>query len=866
MTRREVGARRQPGAARGRWLGASLAACLLVAGCTGDTGRPGIPSPGSDSPGVVAWGGYTASQMAVPEAALSAVQAVAAGDAYNVALKADGTVVAWGADAEGRWEELLTAASLAATAGSRLTAISAGDHEALALTDAGQVLAWAPRAELRTDAGRTPVPDRARSGITAISAGGWAHLAVDSAGGVIAWGGEGSGLPGASTTVPPEASSGIRAVASGAGHHLALTTSGKVLAWPDDLEQTAVPPEARDGVAAIAAGGRLSMALTQEGRVLAWGFVDDQGTPVAVPEEARSGIRAIATGRSHALALTQAGRVIAWGEDSFGQASVPDQAGQDVTAIDGGANQTLAVRAGAAALPPAPLPSVLGGSGTACASTESYLAPDAGGWVQFAALGSPGRSVDGIPGAGAVDLRFDSIRVRLPAPDPVTITPADLGVPVQEGGGFGASVALANVNPVEGPAGDACIDLIVGMPGAYDGRGAVVVVPGTSTGFLPTGARMLPTAGLDLQPGDRLGAALAAIPTGLAPDFDVAPEPRPATIVVAGAPGHDAADAPDAGMLVTWLTGPSDAPLQVPDPIDVGTVVQGVDGVRGQAEPGDGFGEVLATDGTEWVAVGIPSEDIELAQDAGAVARLMFAEGRLQADDLLWQGGGLPGTSEPGDRLGAALVETGTFPGEPGGIHIGVPGKDADGQVDSGAVITFPPDPATGLRSDEAVVITQDSPDVPDRSEAGDAFGASLALLMGGRCRALEATTLAIGVPGEDDESTGRTDVGGITYLCDDRVGGEFDERVTAVQDVAAAAAGDAVGTRLVDVEPEPESDEAGLSGLLVGAPGRDAEGGADVGAYFMAGGARAPTWSDRSLQLAPLGGLGADPGERYGG
>jgi alpha-tubulin suppressor-like RCC1 family protein len=77
---------------------------------------------------LVAWGDNGAGQITVP-AGLSNVIAVAAGYTHSVALKADGTVVAWGWNAEG---ETNVPAGL-----SEVMAIGAGATHNLALVDAG---------------------------------------------------------------------------------------------------------------------------------------------------------------------------------------------------------------------------------------------------------------------------------------------------------------------------------------------------------------------------------------------------------------------------------------------------------------------------------------------------------------------------------------------------------------------------------------------------------------------------------------------------------------------------------------------------------------------------------------------------------
>jgi Regulator of chromosome condensation (RCC1) repeat/Bacterial Ig domain len=97
------------------------------------------------------------------------VTAIAAGFAHSLALKGDGTVVAWGC--------------LNADVGqcnvpsglSGVTAIAAGFYQSLALKDDGTVVAWGCAAQ--TDYGQCSVPS-GLSGVTAIAAGEFHSLAV----------------------------------------------------------------------------------------------------------------------------------------------------------------------------------------------------------------------------------------------------------------------------------------------------------------------------------------------------------------------------------------------------------------------------------------------------------------------------------------------------------------------------------------------------------------------------------------------------------------------------------------------------------------------------------------------------------------
>lgn len=425
------------------------------------------------------------------------------------------------------------------------------------------------------------------------------------------------------------------------------------------------------------------------------------------------------------------------------------------------------------------------------------------------ALGSPGRAVNGIPRAGVVELKYREASGWVTA----RLSSSTVGVPEQPGGLFGASVDAYSIS-----SGDYCQDLVVGMPGKDGGAGGVVVVPDFGSGLNPSAAVWLP-APAGLQPGDALGSALTVLP------WEWSSPTGNFHAVVAGAPGRDVEGAPDAGMVVSWqLLRYSESPGIVRVNASA-TYTQGSAGLQGRAEAGDRFGSVLAS-WDEYAVVGIPDEDIETGgknrKDAGSIAILHFTNGTLSGNDLLWQGAGLPGGSQKGDRLGAAVATRRGGPILTGAF--GVPGKDADKRKDSGAVIavTSRYDAPSGRHVSLYSVVTQNTRGVPDRSEKGDAFGASVSASEEGSPFTLP---LAVGAPGEN---VGRKkDAGSVTYLSvnPSAPGGRM-------WSIAGLAARDRFGSsvRVRDYYCEPGSCRF----VFVGAPGEDRPRARDAGRIYV--------------------------------
>jgi trimeric autotransporter adhesin len=229
---------------------------------------------------------------------LSNVTAIAVGASYSLALKRDGSVVAWGTI---DWPLGL----------SNVTAVAAGKRRdcALALKRDGTVVSfW-------SGAGLVP---RGLNNIVAIAASGtdyWPPLALRRDGVVVV------GLSGTKyeEAAPPPGLSNVVAIASGFNHYLALRSDGTVFGWGANGsgEATGTPAKTEQGTQSglVALGGRvlsnvveiaasdgLSLARKRDGTVAAWGRMGLL-SPASVPA-GLGNVVAISAGWGFCLAVT----------------------------------------------------------------------------------------------------------------------------------------------------------------------------------------------------------------------------------------------------------------------------------------------------------------------------------------------------------------------------------------------------------------------------------------------------------------------------------------------------------------------------------------------------------------------------------
>ncbi len=317
-----------------------------------------ILSWGSDTNGQLGDGGSSTDQfLPVSVANATNIVAIAAGDSHSLALKFDGTILSWGNDFKGQLGDggsnTNQSAPVPVTGAKNIVAIAASESNSLALKEDGTILAWGSDAFNQLGNGAVnetksvPVPVLNAINIVAIAAGRRHALALQADGRLLSWGSDEDGQLGdggtnsdkdAPTFIPNV--NNIIAIAAGEDFSLALKADGTMLSWgSDEFGQLGDSAELSDKVApvvvagvtniiGIAAGLNYALALKADGTLISWG--SDEGgklgnpnssdnQPTFVPALIATNIVAISAGAFHSLALKSDGTMLSWGNFFFGQ-------------------------------------------------------------------------------------------------------------------------------------------------------------------------------------------------------------------------------------------------------------------------------------------------------------------------------------------------------------------------------------------------------------------------------------------------------------------------------------------------------------------------------------------------------------------
>jgi alpha-tubulin suppressor-like RCC1 family protein len=388
-----------------RWAGIAAAVVLLaacadsptvdsvpVAGSAGENpvGMPGAPGGiqgcardmEASAGRLLTSGGETGwSELApVPDAngdTLDDVRAATGGDSHVLALRRDGTVLAWGAndraqlgvgdhhDRDGPTP--VTAPGGAPGQLDGVVELAADSDVTIARRHDGTAVVWGRGDAGQRGTGRTDEPahptvvlnpsgDGPLTDLRRVDADGRTLVALARDGTVFTWGDNGHGQLGDATMTDrllPGHVAGLRGedaldkavdVAAGGQHVLALLADGRIAAWGANdrgqlgdgtVEPRATPDLVLDpegdkpltGVMAIAASELNSYALLANGSVLAWGNAGgsqigngQRAAMQSLPTPAEtSDVACIGAGEAFAVALHNDGTVSTWGSGGRGQ-------------------------------------------------------------------------------------------------------------------------------------------------------------------------------------------------------------------------------------------------------------------------------------------------------------------------------------------------------------------------------------------------------------------------------------------------------------------------------------------------------------------------------------------------------------------
>ena len=296
--------------------------------------------------GVWAWGAGQTSpvpnvdpeygQAIIPAGLSNATNAIATGVEHTLALKSDGTVVAWGRNLEGQTTTTITATATG-TVGTNTITLSAANImivPGLAVTGVG--IGSGAIIQNKDSAGlilTLSVPNTAAVvntqtltfsivGAQAVAAGGYHSLALKTDGTVLAWGAGTTNtavVPNFGQSLVPNGLTTFTAVPVTINAPVAGTLNNQVILA--NVNTSIVPGMMVTGPAGTVGAG--AIVIAKGGTTLTLSVLNTNTAAIAPSLTFSTGVVAIAAGAYHSMALRSNGTVVAWGRNDEAQTTVP---------------------------------------------------------------------------------------------------------------------------------------------------------------------------------------------------------------------------------------------------------------------------------------------------------------------------------------------------------------------------------------------------------------------------------------------------------------------------------------------------------------------------------------------------------------
>lgn len=253
--------------------------------------RPAVVVAGG---AIEAWG----QKVILPPSQMAGFVKVANSGDFNVALRGDGTLCAWGHNVHGE--------CAVPTSAEPFIDVAAGYHHGLAVTASGSLVGWG-----RNTYGQA-TPPSPNTGFVAVAAGAEFSLGLKADGTIVGW-----GFSWSSAEFPPTPNSGWVQIAANAETCVARRADGSVRAWGEIQPNVPAP---NSGFVDVAAGYGFVVLLRDDGSLVHFGYNHDG---LNILPDPNSGFAAVAAGDQHALGVRDDGSIVAWGSNDYGQCDVP---------------------------------------------------------------------------------------------------------------------------------------------------------------------------------------------------------------------------------------------------------------------------------------------------------------------------------------------------------------------------------------------------------------------------------------------------------------------------------------------------------------------------------------------------------------